>query len=109
MGTVKIKPSSAFSNGTEYEFFLANFCYRCKRYVENERGFPAFESEGGCKTLHAMENARWGEDFPSNDIAEIWKDGKPIRWHVCRFFQNDDAELMDAYNRLFEGAPREAR
>lgn len=49
-----------FSNGTEYEWFLSNNCYRCTRY-----------RNGKCRVFNALENARWDESlFPFADLAE---------------------------------------
>ena len=51
---IKIKPSKPFSNGTSYEFFVENFCYRCKHGKINENGFAEYPEKGGCKVWDSM-------------------------------------------------------
>ena len=61
------KPSSPFSNGTEYEIFLSSFCDRCRRFRLEGGGMPARSS---CKTEKAMFNARFDTAlWPENDIV----------------------------------------
>ena len=58
--SIVIKPSTPFSNGMSYEFFLENFCHRCKKHKTDENGFCAFIEDGGCPIENAMEDARFG-------------------------------------------------
>ena len=99
---IDIEPSKPFSNGMSYELFLEIFCYRCKKHKTNKRGFCAFVEEGGCPIENAMEDARFGYDFPSNEVVQINKDGKPLYWNVCKQFETDDAKIMTKYKALFE-------
>ena len=100
---MELKPSKPFANGTEYEFFLESFCYRCKKHKVDEDGFCAFIADGGCPIENAMEDARFGYDFPSKDILQLEENGKVEYWHICKAFDSDDADLMKAYKRLFDG------
>ena len=101
--SIKIKPSSPFSNGTEYEIFLDNFCYRCKHGKINENGFAEYPEKGGCKIWDAMENARFDLSlFPGDDIVQLEKDGYYPIWHVCKSFESDDAQITEQYRKLFE-------
>lgn len=99
---IEVKPSSQFSNGMSYEFFLENFCYRCNKHKTDKNGFCAFVSDGGCSIENAIEDARFGYDFPSNDIVQINKDQKPLYWHVCKHFETDEVDVMANYKALFE-------
>ncbi len=96
------KPSTPFSNGTSYEIFHESFCNRCKKHKTDKYGFCAFIADGGCPIENALEDARFGYDFPSDDIVQIIKNGKVKYWHVCKHFETDDARLMGLYKRLFE-------
>ena len=98
---LEIVPSKPFSNGMSYEFFLECFCWRCKKHKEREDGFCAFVEQGGCPIENAMEDARFGSAFPSEDIVQINRDGKTIYWNVCKSFETDDADIMDAFRALF--------
>ena len=98
----EIKPSKSFPNGMSYEFFLENFCYRCKKHKTDKNGFCAFIADGGCPIENAMEDARFGYDFPSEDVVQIDKDGKPLYWNVCKQFETDNTEIMASYKALFE-------
>jgi len=99
-----LKPSTPFSNGMEYEFFLESFCYRCKKHKMNEDGFCAFVEQGGCPIENAMEDARFDVSrFPSKEIVRIEEDGEVKYWNACKAFETDDADLMGAYKRLFNG------
>ena len=103
-----IKPSSPFSNGTEYEIFLDNFCYRCKHGKINENGFAEYPEKGGCKIWDAMENARFDTSlFPCDDIVEIEKDGYYPIWHACKSFATDDKTITAMYKQIFEEAKEE--
>lgn len=104
---IEILPSSPFSNGIEYEIFLDNFCYRCKKHKTSDDGFCAFVADGGCPIENAMEDARFGYDFPSEDIVKIVEDGNIRHWHVCKSFETDDADLMKAFQALFDTHPAE--
>ena len=103
----EIVPSTPFSNGMSYEFFLECFCYRCKKHKVDEDGFCAFITQGGCPIENAMEDARLGNPFPSEDIVRIIEDGKTTHWNVCKSFETDDAELMKSYIALFADNPTE--
>ena len=100
--SITIKPSNPFSNGMSYEFFLECFCYRCKNHKTDKDGFCAFVTDGGCPIENAMEDARFGSDFPSDDIVQIERDGKPFCWNACKQFETDDTEVMEKYKSLFE-------
>lgn len=105
----ELKPSTPFSNGMEYEFFLENFCYRCKKHKINEDGFCAFVEQGGCPIENAMEDARFDVSrFPSEEIVRIEEDGDVKCWNVCKAFETDDVALMGAYKRLFNGGEENA-
>ena len=97
----EIVPSSPFSNGMEYEFFLENFCYRCKKHKVGADGFCAFVAQGGCPIENAIEDARLGNPFPSEDIVRIVEDGKTTHWNICKAFETDDADLMKSFQELF--------
>ena len=100
---MKIEPATPFSNGMSYEFFLDNFCYRCKNGKLSEDGFPEFPENGGCQIWDAMENARFGGAFPSDKIVRLrGEDGHIKFFGVCMEFQTDDTDLMEAYKRIFE-------
>lgn len=100
---ITTKPSKPFSNGTEYEVFQENFCERCKHGKTNEDGLPLFISEGGCKIWHVLEMARLHVlRFPSEYILEIWDGNEPKYRHVCKSFETDDPEIMEAYRQLFK-------
>jgi len=102
-------PSTPFSNGTEYEVFLDNFCYRCMNYKERENdGFPEFPEKGGCPILDAMENARFDESlFPSHWVRYLRDatDDHVIAWHYCiRFNHKDYENVMVPYFTLMKNA-----
>lgn len=98
--SIEIKPSHIFPNGTSYEIFLDNFCYRCKH---GEIGFAEYPENGGCKIWDAIEDARFEKSlFPCNDIVQIENETCIKYWHVCKSFETDDAELMAKYRELFE-------
>ena len=100
---IKIKPSKPFSNGMSYEFFVENFCYRCKHGKINKNGFAEYPEKGGCKVWDSMENARFDLNvFPCEDVVQIEKDGTFPIWHACKHFENDDESVMSAYKKLFE-------
>ena len=85
-------PSKPFSSGTEYEFFLETHCYQCKKYKENEHGFPKYPESGGCIILDAMECARFDTDkFPSDKIVRVFDDDENvIEWHKCLEFESEE-------------------
>lgn len=100
--SMEIKPSKPFSNGTEYECFLASFCYRCKNGTLSDEGWAELPSKGGCPIWDALENARFDlKVFPCEDVVQIVKNGYTY-WHVCRFFKTDNESLMMAYRKMFE-------
>ena len=45
---------------------------------------------------NALEDARFGEPFPSEDIVKVYEDGKIICWNACTKFECDDKELVQA-------------
>lgn len=99
---MKINPSTPFSSGTEYENFLYYFCERCSKGKLREDGFPEFPENGGCPIWDAMENARFGEPFPSEKIVRLVDENGGIRvWNCCMDFQTNDTNLMAAYKSLF--------
>lgn len=84
------KPSVPFSNGTEYEIFLYNYCEECKAFKLRDDMFPEFPEFGGCPILDKMEMARFDESlFPSNDIVKTIdaETNEVISWHKCRKFK----------------------
>ena len=97
MSKIELKPSSPFPNGTEYDIFLASFCERCKKHKANDIGMCAYVEEGGCPIENAMEDARFGHPFPSEDIVKIYEDGEIICWNACTKFECEDKELMRKY------------
>ena len=68
---MRTEPSTPFSSGTEYENFIYYFCERCKKGKRDEDGFPESPEEGGCPIWDAMENARFGQPFPSLTTTAI--------------------------------------
>ncbi len=105
----EILPSLPFANGMSYELFLECFCYRCKKHKVNEDGFCAFVKDGGCPIENAMEDARFGESFPSEDIVRIVEDGKTKHWNVCKAFETDNKALAEAHQALFTDPPNRER
>ena len=101
--SVVIKPSKPFSNGTEYEVFLSNFCHRCKHGIVSEEGFAEYPENGGCKIWDAMENARFDTSlFPCNDVVQLERNGEVKHWNVCKCFETDNTAVMERYKSLFE-------
>ena len=100
MENKELKPSKPFPNGTTYEIFLDNFCYRCKKHKEDEQGFCAYVEEGGCPIENAMEEARFGNPFPSDDIVQVENEVAILVWHACSKFETDDTDLMKEYNKM---------
>ena len=100
---MNIKPSKPFSSGTEFEIFLENFCYRCKKHKVREDGFCAYVDQGGCNIENAMEDARFDISlFPRNDIVMLEENGEVLRWNICTKFESDDFDLMEKYRSLFQ-------
>lgn len=100
---MNIKPSKPFSSGTEFEVFLENFCYRCKKHKVREDGFCAYVDQGGCNIENAMEDARFDISlFPRNDIVMLEENGEVLRWNICTKFESDDFDLMEKYRSLFK-------
>jgi len=97
-------PSKPFSNGTEYEIFLYNYCEQCRSYKLRDDGFPEFPENGGCPILDAMENARFDiSAFPSDHIRELHDadTDETIRWHECNRFDPEDEKLAnEAFTRM---------
>ena len=55
-----------FSNGTEYECFLENYCYQCRKFVWWE---DATDENPVCPIEESIHEARFdGEKFPINNI-----------------------------------------
>ena len=101
--SIVLKPSKPFSNGTEYEVFMYNFCHRCKHGIINEEGFAEYPEKGGCKIWDAMENARFDTSlFPCNDVVQLERNGEVERWNVCKHFETDNTAVMGSYKSLFE-------
>lgn len=99
------KPSTPFSNGTEYEWFKEQYCEKCLHYKERDDGFPEFPENGGCPILDAMENARFDmKQFPSEWVRVLTSanDGSPISWHYCIRFNNDDYDgvMVPYFNKM---------
>ena len=65
----------------------------------------AFVADGGCPIENAMEDARFGNPFPSEDIVRIIEDGKTKYWNVCKSFETDDADIMKSFQALFDDHP----
>lgn len=89
MSKRKFAEGKPFSNGTEYEVFLDNWCHECTYYKERFDGFPEFPEWGGCPVLDAMEHARFDLDcFPKKFIIEEHDaDGNVLCWHKCIRFK----------------------
>lgn len=65
-----------FSNGTEYQWFLENFCDRCTRF-----------RNGYCRTFRMCEKARFDEKyFPYSDLMEY---KECYAGKVCKRFTQD--------------------
>lgn len=65
----------------------------------NRRAEP---ENGGCKIWDALECARFDKSlFPASDLAQIEADGKVKYWHICKGFETDNQDLMNAYRALF--------
>jgi hypothetical protein len=106
--------SMPFSNGTEYEVFLYNFCERCRNNKLREDGFPEFPEKGGCPIRDAMENARFDiGQFPVEWVRELRDatDNHVIAWHYCIRFSNPDWDVMESYFTMMKNAliKREAK
>ena len=100
---MRTEPSTPFSSGTEYENFIYYFCERCKKGKRNKDGFPAFPEEGGCPIWDAMENARFGQPFPSDKIVRLVGDDEEIQvYNCCTEFDAIDKDVAEAYKALFE-------
>lgn len=86
--------SKPFSNGTEYENFLYNYCYRCERGKLRDDGFPESPDKGGCPIWDAMENARFDiTKFPTKEITEVRdREGNVLKWHHCFDFIDSEEE-----------------
>lgn len=86
--------SKQFSNGTEYEVFMYNYCGKCKKGILRDDLFPEFPENGGCPIWDAMENARFNPVvFPSKKIVEIRNnEGEIIKWHHCTEFEESEVK-----------------
>ena len=101
------KPSSIFSNGTEYEWFKEQFCERCLSHKERKDGFPDFPENGGCAIEDACEYARYDRKrFPSEWIRMLTDaDDNVICWNYCVRFHNSDYEgVMVPYFKMMKDA-----
>lgn len=85
---MKYKKSKVFSNGTEYECFLEDYCEQCYFRRLGEDGFAEFAENGGCVIRDKLETSRFNpEGYPSSYIREIHDDkGNIQNWHHCMFF-----------------------
>lgn len=60
MSAELIECKTTFSNGSEYMWFIENFCDACARF-----------RNGRCRTYAAIEKARWDEKyFPYGDLMD---------------------------------------
>lgn len=67
-----------FSNGSEYEWFLENYCYCCTRF-----------RKGYCRTYRMTEKARWDEKyFPYSDLMDF----KGVGGKACKRFTDAKPE-----------------
>lgn len=100
-------PSRPFSNGTEYEFFKDNWCYRCRAHKERPDGFPEFPENGGCPIEDAMENARFDiSKFPAEMVRELTDAtlGTRISWHYCLKFDSPIERVRLSYLDMMKRA-----
>lgn len=101
------QPSKPFSNGTEFEVFKDNWCYRCRNHKESEDGFPEFPENGGCPIEDATENARFDKSqFPSNMLLKL-RDAETdelICWHYCLRFSSPDERIQFEYYDMMKRA-----
>jgi hypothetical protein len=74
------RPGTAFSNGTEWECWSANWCDRCLRDAPFRNGIS---SQGCALILLAMV----GERTPGEWLEQPWLDGRPPleRYHCIEF------------------------
>lgn len=100
-------PSTPFSNGTEFEVFKQNWCYRCRAHKERPDGFPEFPENGGCPIEDATENARFDiSKFPSDMLLTL-RDAttdKPICWHYCLRFDSPNEDVQFRYFDMLKRA-----
>ena len=99
--------SMPFSNGTEYEMFLYNYCERCRNNKLRDDGFAEFPDKGGCPILDAIENARFDvRYFPNEWIRELRDatDHHVIAWHYCIRFSNKSWKIMQPYFTMMKDA-----
>jgi hypothetical protein len=97
---MRTEPSTPFSNGTELEFFLENFCERCEKCTTDAWN-PA---PSDCKICNALHDARWDiTKWPKDYIVKVYEDGErfPTFWHICKEFNSEDIDLMNRYHALF--------
>ena len=100
-----IEPAIPFSNGSSYEWFCEQFCYRCKKGKWNDKtGFPEYVEYGGCPIWDAMECARFDADlFPKEAVKIMNDEGETVVWEACSKFETDDEDIMRRYRKLFGG------
>lgn len=84
---MKYRIAGIFSSETEYEIFRDNYCDNdCVFHKERQDGFVEFTDDGGCPIEDRCESARFDEKAFPNVLLEIWKDGKPVKFHHCPFY-----------------------
>lgn len=84
--------SKPFSNGSELDFFNANFCCRCDRYKLDHDGVPCADN---CEIEDRISRAMFDDQaWPAEEI--VVADGT----RVCTGFHCADPELMEAYKAL---------
>lgn len=89
--------SKPFPNGMTYQWWMEQFCHRCKKYQADAGGQPV---EGACATESAVATSYFDlEKWPGDDVVET-----PRATWACRHFESDDEELMRAYRELFKEA-----
>lgn len=75
-----IECKTMFSNGTEYEWFLENQCFRCTRF-----------RKGYCRTYRMTEKARLDEKyFPYDDLMDY----KGYGGKACKRFTTEKLRVV---------------
>lgn len=92
------KPSTQFSNGSEYEFFHGSFCERCTKHKTSPSGDILPDN---CKIEQIIsvdarfDLSRYKEI--ENDIVQIGD-----MFHICLHFHSDDETIMSQYSELIK-------
>lgn len=91
-----------FSNGTEYEIFLDNYCYNCRLYVPAEQCFEETDNEldpNCCPIKLALNTARFdgGKCFPDSFVNY----GKGI-FMKCTAFSEGEHPMFSEQNTIAE-------